>query len=55
MTEALRILLLKAMLLPRARNALERTQEAAGHVMMFRLHKLTSPQPGVVGKQFVKR
>lgn len=43
------------MLLPSARNAPESTQEAAEHVVMFRLHKLTPPQPGVVGKQLMKR
>lgn len=45
---------LKGMLLPRARDAPDSTQEATGHVVMFSL-KLTPPHPGVVGKQFMKR
>lgn len=43
------------MLLPRARNAPQSIQEAAGHIVVFRLHKLTPPQPGVVGEQLMKR
>lgn len=29
-------------------------QESAGHVVMFRLHRLTPPQPGLVEKQLMK-